>query len=219
MATIKQIKDEVIVFLRNSDILSTTVRGVTTTSDTGTFSSDTEYLIDKTNVKNIRTVTVNSVNLAFGDNYTVDYNFNDSGTIKCKILFNTAVSGAYTITYDYGSDKIYPDFPRDDLSIDSYPRIAVDVLSGTSDSFGIGGNVFISSYLMTCIVYSDSLDNIDEYSNNIKTAMINNAKNFYYFQYIKPSAVGPAIEDPERSTEIMQRNIDFEILFDVQEAV
>lgn len=218
MVSIKNIKSEIISFLRNSDVLPTSVRGVTTTTDTGTFSADLTHLINVSNIKNIRSITIDAAPLVFGTDYTYDIDYNDSGTIKCQITFTTAQTGDYVITYDYGSDKIYPDFPRDDLSIDSYPRIAADILSSTSNSFGIGGNAFISSYLMTVVVYSDNVDDIEDYIQTIKDSLINNANDFYYLNYVKPSSIGPVIEDPERSNEIVKRNIDFDILFDVQVA-
>ena len=42
---LRNIKDEWLFFLRNSDILSISDRGVTTAIDTGTFASDIQYLI------------------------------------------------------------------------------------------------------------------------------------------------------------------------------
>ena len=120
---IQNIKQEQVVFLRNQNILSTTVRGVTTASATGTLSGTVTITIARTNVKNIRSVTVASVAKYLGTDYTVDYD-HASG---CVITFGSNQTGAYAVSHDYGSDKIYPDFPRDDLTIDSYPRIAVDI--------------------------------------------------------------------------------------------
>ncbi len=41
----KLIKQELVVFLRNQDVFSTTVRGVTTSQDTGTFSSNSTHTL------------------------------------------------------------------------------------------------------------------------------------------------------------------------------
>ncbi|MFW6130754.1 MAG: hypothetical protein ACOC56_06160 [Atribacterota bacterium] len=105
---VPEIKEELCVFLRNQDILSTTQRGVTNTTKTGTLSSEDTITISKSDVKNIRSIEVASTSKSFGKDYLVDYN-NASG---CVITFNSNQTGDYTVDYDYGSDSIYPDFPR-----------------------------------------------------------------------------------------------------------
>lgn len=207
------IKNEIVVFLRNQDILTITQRGITTGSDTGTFDADSTHLIAVSNGKNIRSITVGGSPLAFGTDYTVNYNFDDSGTIKIKISFTSAQTGDYVISYDYGTDSIYPDFPRDDLGIDSYPRIAVDIMTVSTDALGIGGSTFISDITFTVVVYANNVDDIDGYIQAIKDAMRGNAKLFYYVNFIKPTITGPLINSPDRSNEIMQRNTDFIAMF------
>jgi len=208
---IRQIKQELVVFLRNQDILTTSQRGVSTVNATGTLNAEDTITIERTNVKNIRSITVDGAIKSFGKDYTVDYNHSDG----CVITFTSDQTGDYVVSYDYGSDKIYPDFPRDDLSIDSYPRIAVDIMSITTDAFGIGGNEFISDLTFTVVVYSNNADKIDSYIQSIKDAMIANAKLFYYISFVKPILIGPLINSPDRSNEIMQRNADFQGLFQV----
>ncbi len=210
---IQNTKQEQIVFLRNQDILTTTQRGVTTATNTGTFDADETHLIAVSNGKNIRSITVAGSPLVFGTDYTVDYNYDDSGTIKIKITFNSAQTGAYSIPYDYGTDSIYPDFPRDDLTINSYPRIAMDIISISTDAFGIGGSQFISNINFTVVVYADGADEIDGYVQAIKDAIRGNAKLFYYVNFVKPTITGPLISSPDRSDEIMQRNTDFQAMF------
>lgn len=208
---IPNIKKELIYFLRNQDILTTTIRGVTTTSATGTLATEDTITIAVTNVKNIRSVTVASVSKSFG----TDYTYNIDHASGCVITFATNQTGAYSVSYDYGSDKIHPDFPRDDLTINSYPRIATDIISIDTDAFGIGGSQFISNLNFTIVVYDDNLDDIDSYIQAIKTALEANANSFYYLGFIKPTLIGPCISSPDRSDEIMQRNIDFQAMFQV----
>lgn len=207
------IKQEQIVSLRNADILTITQRGVTTATDTGTFDSDSTHLIAVSNGKNVRSITVGGSPLTFGTDYTVDYDYDDSGTIKIKISFTSAQTGAYSIPYDYGTDKIYPDFPRDDLGIDSYPRIAFDIMTVSTDAFGIGGSQFISNITFTVVVYADDTGEIDGYVQAIKDHYITSAKLFYYVNFVKPTITGPMISSPDRSSEIMQRNTDFMAMF------
>jgi len=208
---ITSIKQELVTFLRNQNILTIAQRGVTTASATGTLADENTITIARSNVKNIRSITVASVSKSLGTDYTVNYN-HASG---CIITFTANQTGNYSVSYDYGSDKIYPDFPRDDLDINSYPRIAMDILSIDTDAFGIGGSQFISNINFTVVVYADDLDDIDSYIQAIKTAFESNAKTFYYLGFIKPILTGPCISSPDRSDEIMQRNIDFQAMFNV----
>ena len=209
------IRKELLNFLRSSDILTVTQRGVTTSNDTGTFDADETYVISKTNVKNIRSIVVAGTTLTYGEDYTVDFDYLDT-TIKCKISFTAAQTGAYTISYNHGTDKIWDDFPRDDLTIGSYPRVSVDVTDGTSDAFGIGGTTFSSSINFTVVVYAQSIKTIDSTINTIRQKIMGNSKLFYYLGFTKPIGIGPLIENPEKDQEIMSRNIDFQSIINVE---
>jgi len=210
-----QIKSELVVFLRNQDILTITQRGVTTTTYAATIAGAGTATITRINVKNIRSITVDATTLAFGTDYTVNYGTGATGS-NCVVTFASNQSGALVITYDYGTDKIWPDFPRDDLSISSYPRIAVDILNMPSDAFGIGGSQFISDINFTVVIYDDNSDDIDSYIYSVRNKFISNAKSFYYLKFIKPTLTGPMISDPEKRDEIMQRNQDFMSMFNTE---
>lgn len=175
---IKAIKTEWTYFLRNSDIFTTTIRSVTTDTDTGTFAADSTHLIAVTNIKNIRSVVVGGVTLTYGSDYTYDIDFLDT-TIKTKITFTSAQTGAYTITYDYGTDKIFPDYPRDDLTISSYPRISSDIIYSKITPAG-HQNTDLSVVGMSTTVYSKDLDDIDDYITSIRSAIKTAYISFYY---------------------------------------
>lgn len=209
------LKQELVVFLRNQDIFTTTLRGVTTTTHEETLDDAGTATIAKTNVKNIRSITVEGASLSFGTDYTVDYG---DGTESCLVTFTENQTGDLVITYDYGTDKIWPDFPRNDLSISSYPRIAVDLLNVSSDAFGVGGSQFISDINFTVVVYANNSDDIDTYINSIRSAFIDEAKNFYYLKFIKPTLMGPTLNDDQKKGEIMSRNQDFTSMFNVESA-
>lgn len=209
---IKLIKQEQVNFLRNQDILSIAIRGVTTQTDTGTFSGDSTYTLatDPTICKNVRSVTRGSL-LVYGEDYTVNF-------LTGVITFTASQTGSYTIIYDTGTDRIYPDFPRDDLTINSYPRIAMDVINASIDAFGIGGSSFISNVAITIVVYDDNSDDLDSYINTIKELYVSNSKNFFYLKFIKPTLIGPTINSPDKKDEIMQKNIDILGMFAIDQA-
>lgn len=211
---ITNIKQELLTFLRNQDIMTTSQRGVTTDEATGTLSGEDTITISKTNVKNIRSITVDAVTKYLGQDYSVDYGTGVSGSV-CTITFGSNQTGDYSVSYDYGTDSIFDDMPRDDLSVSSYPRIAVLLTNGPGLPFGVGGDTFISDLVFQVIVYADNHVTIDSYIDSIVSAFQSNAKNFYYLKFIYPQMLGPLISSPDRKNEIMQRNQDFLSKFNV----
>lgn len=196
------IKQEQLNFLRNSDIFTVGQRGVTTQEDTGTWASSSTHTLatNPTTCKNIRSVTRGSL-LAYGEDYTVNF-------LTGVITFTVEQTGSYTVSYDTGSDKIYGDFPRDDLTINSYPRIAMDILNAPIEPFGIGGDSWIADVSFTVVVYDTKNRLLDSYIQTIKDLYQTNAKNFYYLGFTMPTLIGPTIDSPDKKNEIMSKNID-----------
>jgi hypothetical protein len=207
LINIDKIEEEQVVFLRNSDILTTSQRGVTTTTDT--FSGDgttTTFTLTNSNVKNVRSVTVDGNAQSFGTDYSVDYS-------NATITFTTAPATGtdnISVQYDYGnSDKIYSDYPRTDLSISSYPRISVTVTAIRTEDAGVGGKVNVSDILFSVVVFANGKQNVNNYIKAIRQAYLNNKSHFYYLFYIIPVAQGPLVNEPNRGDKIYYRNIDF----------
>lgn len=203
------IKTELVVFFRNSDVISIGNRGVTTSQDTGTFSSTSTYTLatNPTLVKNVRNITVGGSLLTFGTDYTVNYT---SGLIT----FTAAQTGAYVINYDQGSaDAIYPDFPQPYLKLDNFPRIAADIISSRSDEMGIGASLTESEYTITIVCYDKDQSSVENMISAIKTSIMNNKKNFFYSKFITPTNVGPLLISEFGRNKIFQRNQDVEVRF------
>lgn len=204
------IKEELAQFIRNQDILSITVRGVTTTTENGTFASDSTHLIADTQIKNIRSITRGTL-LVLGTDYTYDTDFDDSGTKKTKITFTVAQTGSYTIIYDTGPDKIFPDFPKDSLSVSSYPRIAVDLINLPSEDLGFGNQQVASStdIFFTIVVYADKTKTVDQTLDLVRAAFLTNQNNFFNLSIITPTDSGPMINDNDTKNEILHANMDY----------
>ena len=206
------VRQELVVFLRNKDVLTITERGVTTSQDTGTFSAASSHTLatNPTLAKNVRDITVASSALSFGTDYTVNYTTG-------LITFVSNQTGAYVINYDQGSgDKIHPDFPRDDLSISSYPRIAVDTQDSSTEPLGIGGNDYMTEVGITVVAYASTTKKIDTLITSIREDMITNNQGFYYLKFVNPVGRGPLIKDPSSKKEIMSRSLDFLSKFNVE---
>lgn len=205
-----KIKEEMVIFLRNSDVFSVTTRGVTTTTNSGTWTANTSYLIAVTNIRNIRSITVDATPLTYGLDYQTDYYYNDAGTRKCKITLTTAQTGDFVITYDYGTDRIFPDFPQSNLTINDFPRIVVDLISVETLEGGMG-NVHRNKIFFTTIIYSTSKTEILNLMTSVRTKYINNITSFYYVgRWIRPISTGPMIVNDKGSNKVFQQNIDFE---------
>lgn len=127
MAYIEQDKliIEFLNFLRNSDIFTTTQRSVTTTSEsfTTTLTGAQTFTLSKTNTKNIRSVTYDSTVLVYGKDYSINSD-------DYKVTINSVVPAKnVVISFDYGADKIWPDYPRcfsdsaEILTLDGFKKI------------------------------------------------------------------------------------------------
>jgi len=198
------IKEELVVFLRNQDIISISDRGVTTSTDTGTFSADSTHTLatNPTLVKNVRDITVAASPLALGTDYSVNY---DTGVIT----FVSPQTGAYTINYDQGStDRIYPDFPQPYLKLSSFPRIAVDIPGGNMDELALGATTSRHSYNISVYCYSEGVTELEDMISDTQQAILDNKKNFYTLTLIHPKVLGPVLNTPSREDKILQRNID-----------
>mgnify|MGYP007100044471 CR=1 FL=1 len=203
---------ELVVSIRNGDVFTTTQRDVTTTAQTGTLTGTT-ISINRSNVKNIRSITIGAVTKTFGDDYLVEYD--NSGT--CLVTFNTSQNDTYSISYDYGTDKIFADFPRSDLTISSFPRIGVDFVDIISDNGGMG-NVNLNTYDISIAVYGSNKDDIHSYTKKIRQLIIDNQNNFYYMKVVKPRLMSPIIpgQFEKVKDKIFQRNIDIRALLNLE---
>ena len=211
VTNVQDIRTELVVFLRNSDVLSTTTRGVTTTTDefNGTGSQVTFSLTNST-VKNVRTVTVDAASQTFGVDYTVDY---DAATVT----FTTAPpSGTdnVDITYDFGTtDRIFGDYPQPDITLKSFPRIVVDILDGQTEELSLGGLSNMSQYTISVTFYDRNIDTVESGLDTVKEKFQNAKKDFFFFDFITPIRIGPMTRSPWGEGKIVQETRDFQILF------
>ena len=174
--------NEFLNFLRNSDILSVSTRGVTTVTDSNTAAGGAEtFTLDNSNAKNIRWVKDNGVALTYGTDYTL--NLDSAQVIISKVL---TLGHTITISNDYGSgDHIYPDFARPDLNISSFPRIGFGIFGLTTEKGGFG-NVNRSSWRFQVNVYGTSEKATNQYIDTLREKVIAAQTSLYYINYMYP---------------------------------
>lgn len=197
--------EELVIFIRNQNILSLSDRGVTTTTEEFNGDNNTKiFTISNLNIKNVRDVTIGGVSQILYTDYTVDY---PTG----KITFTTApTSGTdnVDIEYDYGTDAIFPEQARLDLKLVSYPRIAISTTAINIDDGATDGNINYTEYLFSFYTYAETTSAVREYFKKIKEAILNNKKNFYYLRYITPISGTGIIQEPNRNDKIVTKVLE-----------
>lgn len=211
---VQEVKEELTIFLRNQDIFTIAQRGVITLTEE--FSGDAAtktFTLSNTPARNVRSITVGGSSQTFGTDYTVNYS-------TAIVTFTSApASGTdnVDITYDYGSpDKIFSDFPREDLHISSYPRISIDVTSSRTSEFGIGAGANITEMLVSIYTFAEGNVAVDDYTEKIREAILDNKSSFYYLKFLTPQSLGPLLDVPDRDRKIMMRVLECQAPYNVE---
>lgn len=196
MATADQqkMKTEMVVFLRNSDILSTAQRGVTTDSSVATATaSQTLFTISHNVVRNIRYVTVNGASKSAYTDYTPDYKAASS-----TVTFLTGLTNGdkVDIGLDYSSgtvEKIWSDYPEIEYLPSAIPRVGFDIIAQRTEPLGIGDTNWLTDAMMTIKVYDSNLKAVDGYITTIRSKVKAAQRAFYHFPLITIGNVGPPL--------------------------
>lgn len=205
------IKTELVNFIRNQDVISTTSRGVTTTTDE--FNGDTsttQFQLTNTTVKNVRSVTVDAAAQTYGVDYTIDL-------VNAQINFTVAPGNGtdnVDVQYDFGTtDKIYDDYPPIHIKLNQMPRVAIDIIAGTSDLNGIGETSIRTNYTISVTMYSDNKRELEGINASVREALNGAGTTLFTLTHIRALAQGPMIPSAFGSPneqKIWQRNYDFE---------
>lgn len=205
---INNIIDEMVVYLRNK----VTDPSSRTTAQTDEFNGDAStvaFTLTKPGAKNVTTVTIGAVTQTFGTDYTVAYD--PTSTV---VTFTTAPGSGTNnvdITYDYDQTWIYPDMPRKDLRLSSFPRMSVIVVSGVTDPAGINLDGYFTSLILSITAYAEDDDTVRDLLMQAKDNLMDDAKNFYYFNEGYPVNMSPLINFVDGDTRIVQQSMDYEI--------
>lgn len=172
-----KIKEELLNLIRNSNVISKAIRGVTTQTDT--FSGNntaTEFTLTKSGIKNIRSVSVGGTELTPLVDYTYTLVDNDD-TNKIISFTLTPATGTdnISIEYDYSStgDKIYDDYSMYTIkNEDKFPRIAFDIVSENTEDKALQGAIYQSNVLITFSVFGRGKNETEELLEDLTNYLI-----------------------------------------------
>ena len=211
----QKVKEEILVFLRNSDILSTATRGVTTKTDSFTATaSQTVFTLTSTNVRNIRAVTVQAVSKSAYLDYVPTYNTGSASVVTLNT--GATLNDTVTIQYDYSTgtlDKIWPDYPAIRRFATDMPRIGFDMFKRPR-VIGIGTTNYITDALVPIKIYDKGTYRaIDGYLTTLRQAFKTNQKGFYYFQLAVLGNESPIIPTETDKGVIFEKTLDVTFRF------
>lgn len=206
-----KIKEELIVFFRKNLTDSSSRGSIKTNTQSGT-GSKVKFELPDDDVKFIDSIYVNGALQTNYTDYYVDYN--DASQLSNPVVYflTPPANGAIVeIRYSYGQSWIYPDTPRTDLSINSYPRVNVNFISFRTMEDGLGSLGNITDVLGTVAVWSIKEVELASIIREARTLIMQNKKDFHYFKLIIPQSTGPVLVPPNREDKVLQQNQDFEI--------
>jgi len=210
-ADIQKIKEEIVVFLRNSDILTIAQREVATISNNFTATAaQTVFTLSNNVVRNIRAVTINGTSKSAYTDYTPAYN-----SISSTVTFSSACSAGQVVSvgFDYSSgtkEHIWPDYPQILFYPIDCPRVGLDIISHRTTPIGIGTTNWLSDALVSIKVYDmGNYKAIDQYLSTIRSKIKDNSKGFYHFKFAYASNMGPVIlHDSTLNKKVFERSLD-----------
>lgn len=209
-----RLKEEIVIFLRQR-LTDPESRGSVKTSTQSGTGSKVKFNVPDTNIKYIDSVLVNN---APQNNYTQYYvEYNDKKELSSPVVYflTPPANGAMVeFKYNYGQTSwVYPDVPRSDLALGSYPRVSVSFVSVRTAEGGLGALSNITDILGSITVWSTKESELNDIINDIRTIIMENKKDFYYFKLMVPQATGPVLVSTGREERILQQTQDFLIQF------
>lgn len=205
---LNEVRLEFINFLRNSDVFTNSERNVTTATESFTASGGAEiFTVSNANCKNIRSVKQNGTALTYYTDYTIDLD-----NAQVSVSKSLTASDDIDIEYDYGTDAIFPDFPRPDISLSSFPRMAFMIYNYLSEIAG-AGNVLNTSFTIQINIYDKSSEALDDKIDSLRQSVISAQTSLKTVAYMYPTNVmdlGVFKADTSGKKKILARGLELE---------
>lgn len=204
---LKGMMDEIVWFLRNN-LTDPESRGSSATYTGTATDGQTVITISVAGIKAITSVTIGGALKTFGTDYSVSIS---AASAAVTMASGMTAGQSISIPYKKGETWIYADWPRADLSYESYPRVAAlwSNIITTPSGLGAGGN--FNDITISITVFAKDADVVMDLIDEMRDDFSSNKKSFYNFGYIDLSGVGPMLTTPDRKGEIVQCAADFRI--------
>jgi len=190
---------------------------------TDVFSGDdntTTFTLSELGVKTITLVKVDGVTKTYGTDYTVDLKEEDPSQYP-TVTFTTAPptgTDNVEVTFKYGETWVYPDYPRTDLSLNKYPRLALVELASNSTPSSLWENKIVTQFYFDVIAYADKAYTVRKILNEVKERILNHGKSFYTVDnVIQPVGLGPLGAEPNRADKILSQNLTIRVYHQEEE--
>lgn len=219
VVNIQDVEDELVVTLRNGNVLSASERGIVNSSGgQAANGTDTTFFLGVTGsaLRNIRGIWVSGTgNLKFGTDYTVNYY---TGSIIFTSAPPSGTSGIWRADYDYGpNEKIYGDYPRLDLGLSSYPRVSCCFSRYSSAPLGIGATHLVSEGIVDVGAFTQTTSGLDDILSKARAVFAVSGTKLHYISYIHPANTSMVGVEPGRHQKIVQREQSFSIVKKVEQ--
>jgi len=211
-----QIKQELLNLFRNSDIITKSVRGVTTDTDNFAVSSTVSFLeLGVDPVKNIRSVVKNAATLVYGKDYNINI-YGKAASLSKRINFTVDLINGddVDITYDYTTtidtktsnlvgDRVYADFPQEFVTTSKYPRIGFEIDGIPGNPRDMQHKLYQKNVLFSFGVFSKS-GTIDSYYEAMDNVLFSNRKKLYYLNVLDYKGTSPKEITPNTNNTVFQ---------------
>lgn len=187
---VQKIDDEILNALR-SNLNSNDYKNRVTEKTIGyTTTTETKYLVSL-KMNYVKSVTLDNVLLKFGKDYNIHWRGIDKGKIELKVvplanLNLTIVYGEVGISGSF----IYPDLPRNDVGLNTMPRIGFRTSFSRELVGGNGNKIAVNNTgLLQIKILAETTAEVNKLVKAVDDYLFNNFKEFYYVRYIDPLSI------------------------------
>jgi len=211
-----RLNEELITFFR-SNLTDPSSRGTIETNTQSGTGSKLSFEVPRTTAKFVKSVTVNDTLKKAWEDYYVD--FKDKNALSKPVVYflTPPANGAKVdIVFTYGLSWVYPDKPRIEISLDSYPRCRVNVFPIMTNEMNLGADSNISELRGELTIYSAKTNEVTDTISEARRLIMENKKNFHHFKFITPSLTTQPIVTFMKENRIIQQTQGFRILSRVE---
>ena len=174
-----------------------------------------KILLSATRAAFVRNVYKNTVLLKYGEDYQFVYHEPEAD--RGKVVFTTQLEEDDEISIQWGEVKtnkanfVWDDFPRVDLSEESYPRVGCNITL-RSDPAGMGNTiqqVFSSDVLVQIKIVDKNKLMVRKLLKMIRDFLLSHSVHFFSFRYIRPDSLADYSDFSDNTNTTFTQYLEF----------